>query len=312
MQVCKQDKNPHSLGTMASDKRKVDESLETEKSQPKAKKTRIDRRLEEIPTTAHYHVSFMHRATVSHVVSSARHGYVVTACEDGIVKFWKRTPAIPPEESVPKASGETSVPCLEFCKSYTAHIGQVFALCLDPEEDTVASIGRDGLIKLYDVSTFDATAMVKSDLSLGRSACFLRDAAKDLLLAISDFSNGNIYVYSIATLKLVQTLLFHSKPVTALAYNTKHKCCISADQQGIIELWDCTSGSKDGQIVGAPCTVTRNQLEFDKIKTDLYSLTKKKTYAVSLYMSTNYFVVYGTLFQYILDVHFKTNISLKS
>lgn len=230
------------------------------------------------------------------MVSSARHGYVVTACEEGIVKFWKRRNANPPEENEKKSSGETPAPCLEFCKSYTAHIGPVVALCLDPDEDTVASIGSDGLIKLYDVSTFDATAMVKTDLSLGRSACFLRDAAKDLLLSISDATNGDIYIYSIATLKIVQTLSFHSKPVTAMAYNSKHKCCVSTDQQGTIEVWDCTSGSTDSQLVGATCSMARNQLEFDKSRTDLYSLTKKNTHAVSLFMSLNYFVVYGMSF----------------
>jgi peptidylprolyl isomerase domain and WD repeat-containing protein 1 len=236
----------------------------------------------------------MHRSTVSHVISSARHGYVVTACGDGIVKFWKRTSPDPPEEKQQATSEEPSPPCLEFVKSFTAHIGPVVALCLDPAEDTVASIGEDGLIKLYDVSTFDATAMVKTSQSFGRVACFLQDSAKDLLLAISDASNGSIYIYSITTLQLAQTLSLHSKPVTCLAYNSQHKCCVSADKQGILEIWDCTSGSKDGQIVGATCSMAANQLEYpSKTSTDLYSLAKKNTYARSLSMSNNYFVVYG-------------------
>jgi peptidylprolyl isomerase domain and WD repeat-containing protein 1 len=284
---------------MGSDKKRKEEEDEQAPSEPVKKRSRtvISRQLGEIPTTSHYHVSFMHKSTVRHVLSSARHGYVVTACEDGIVKFWKRTPPTLPEEkeaSTDNKSLPTTTPCLEFVKSFTAHIGPVVALCLDPSEDTVASIGEDGLIKLYDVSTFDATAMVKTNQSFGNAACFLQDAAQDSLLAISDASNGTIYIYSTTSLQPVQTVSLHSKPVTALAYNSQHKCCVSADEQGILEVWDCTTGSKEGQVVGASCSMANNQLEHpSKMDTDLYSLAKKNTYARSLSMSNNYFVVYG-------------------
>jgi peptidylprolyl isomerase domain and WD repeat-containing protein 1 len=276
---------------MASDKKRKEEEDEQAPSEPVKKRSRtvISRQLGEIPTTSHYHVSFMHKSTVRHVLSSARHGYVVTACEDGIVKFWKRTPPTLPEEkeaSTDNKSLPTTTPCLEFVKSFTAHIGPVVALCLDPSEDTVASIGEDGLIKLYDVSTFDATAMVKTNQSFGNAACFLQDAAQDSLLAISDASNGTIYIYSTTSLQPVQTV--------SLAYNSQHKCCVSADEQGILEVWDCTTGSKEGQVVGASCSMANNQLEHpSKMDTDLYSLAKKNTYARSLSMSNNYFVVYG-------------------
>jgi peptidylprolyl isomerase domain and WD repeat-containing protein 1 len=280
---------------MASDKKRKEgeESEHVPVAIQAKKRPRICRQLEEIPTPAHYHVSFMHRSTVSHVVSSARLGYVVTACEDGIVKFWKRTAADPPEEKQQTVE-EPSSPCLEFVKSFTAHIGPVVALCLDPAEDTAVSIGKDGVIKVYDVSTFDATAMVKTSQSFGRAACFLQDAAKDYLLAISDASNGNIYIYSVTTLQLVQTFSLHSKPVTALVYNSQHKCCVSADEQGILEIWDCTSGTKEGEVVGATCSMANNRLVYpSKTSTDLYSLAKKKTHARSLATSANYFVVYG-------------------
>jgi peptidylprolyl isomerase domain and WD repeat-containing protein 1 len=274
-----------------STKSKREDENPPAEEQPK-KRPRRDRLLEEIPTSAHYHVSFMHRATVSHVLSSGRHGYIVTACEDGIVKFWKRISSEPPEEQT--TSKEAPTPCLEFVKSFTAHIGPVLSLCLDPTEDTVASIGSDGLIKIYDVSTFDATAMVKTDLSFGRAACFLQDASKDSLLAISSDSGGSICIFSTTTLQQIQTLSFHSKPVTCLAYNQQHKCCVSADEQGILEIWDCTSGAQKGQAVGATCSKANNQFAYEsKMSTDLYKLAKKKTFARSIAMSNNYFVVYA-------------------
>lgn len=283
---------------MGGEKRKQESVGENQKSKKLSRRTISSAvPLDEIPTSSHYHVSFMHKSNVTHVVSSARHGYVVTSCEEGIVKFWKRTPSIPLEASQKnsKKKQEESYPCLEFCKSYTAHVGRIVALCLDPlSESTAASIGSDGLIKIYDVSTFDATSMIKTTHTFGTAASFLEEAAKDLLLAISDANNGSIHVYSLGSLQHIQTLEFHSAPVTAMAYNTKHKCCVSCDQQGTMELWDCTHGTKEGEAVGASCSKIHNQLEIhNKTKTDLYSLTKKKTYAVSMYMGENYFVVYG-------------------
>lgn len=276
-----------------SKKNKQDDDVEPPGLEPPKKRSRSSRVLEEIPTSAHYHVSFMHKAAVSHVISSGRHGYVITACKEGIVKFWKRTSADTPDEQMTN-NKEAPTPCLEFVKSFTAHIGPVVALCLDSSEDTVASIGKDGLIKLYDVSTFDATAMLKTHESFGYAACFLQDASKDSLLAISNASDGKIFIYSITTLQQIQILSFHSKPVTCLAYNPQHKCCVSADEQGIFEVWDCTSGSKDGEAVGAPCSKANNQFQYEsKMSTDLYKLAKKKTFARSMTMSNNYFVVYA-------------------
>ena len=263
--------------------------------------------LEEIPSSVHYQVSFMHKATVTHVISSARYGYVITACEEGIVKFWKRTSTTAVQDSTNNKGGgggggggkeqSTTTPCLEFVKSFTAHIGPLVVLCIDESDDTIASIGKDdGLIKFYDVSTFDAKSMIKTTTTeFGRAATFLKDSSQELLLAISHTSDGNISIYSVATLALVQTLSLHSKPVTALAYNSQHKCCISGDEMGILEIWDATQGATgEGHVVGAPCSLARNQIEYpSKMDTDLYSLAKKKTYPRCISISARYFVVYG-------------------
>lgn len=260
------------------------------------------RQLEEIPSSSHYQVSFMHKTNVTHLVSSARYGYVVTACEEGIVKFWKRTSTVVDDSLALNARGKDeppTTPCLEFVKSFTAHIGPLAALCIDESDDTIASIGKDdGLIKFYDVSTFDVKSMIKAKPDSGSSfsgaATFLEDNSKELLLAIAHATDGKISIYSVATLQLVQTLSLHSKPVTALAYNSQHRCCISGDEIGILEIWDATKGTADGQVAGAPCSMQRNGLEYpSKLDTDLFKLAKKKTYPRCISMSLNYFVVYG-------------------
>mmetsp|Transcript_9916 Transcript_9916/g.20153 ORF Transcript_9916/g.20153 Transcript_9916/m.20153 type:complete len:753 (-) Transcript_9916:29-2287(-) len=135
--------------------------------------------LQDIPTSEHYQVSYMHRSTVTHCCTSLRHGYVITGSTDGVVKFWKRvsttaTPgakggSAPPTASAAAAGGGgpgadgTNSRCLEFVKSYSSHIGPLLALCTSqPNGDSAVSIGWDGIIKFYDVATFDVSGMIRT------------------------------------------------------------------------------------------------------------------------------------------------------
>lgn len=100
---------------------------------------------------------------------------VLTGSTDGIVKFWKRvsTTATPGGSNAPAASGGTAggssgadgtnSRCLEFVKSYSSHVGPLLALCTSqPNGDSAVSIGWDGIIKFYDVATFDVSGMIRT------------------------------------------------------------------------------------------------------------------------------------------------------
>lgn len=228
------------------------------------KRPRIASSLWDIPTSAHYRVSFAHRAVVTKVVTSLKHGYVITASDDGIVKFWKRQPA----------TGETA--CLEFVKSFTAHNGAVLALAVEHGGDTAASVGSDNCIKLYDVSTFDVTGMIKASTTLGCHASFL---GSEMLAVVADTS---ILVYSTISLSPdpVKTIQLHASPITAMAYNSKWNCVISADLKGILEISDCRVDN-----VGSPPTVANGIAFTSKMDTQLYELMRKKTYAIALAVS---------------------------
>lgn len=144
----------------------------------------------DVPRSNHYEVSYLHRSTVTRAVCSSKHGYVLTASEDGYVKFWKRLNSSGgggADAAGAAGGGGPPSRCLEFVKSYTAHIGPVLALVVSqPEGDTAASVGQDGTIKLYDVGTFDVTGMIKTrnvrgstdsgggnEIELGMHAAFL-------------------------------------------------------------------------------------------------------------------------------------------
>jgi peptidylprolyl isomerase domain and WD repeat-containing protein 1 len=216
----------------------------------------------EIPGSSHYQVSWMHSKTVIAAVTSTKHGYVVTASHDGTVKFWKRLSADTGNDSSAGGGDQqqqlNQQPCLEFVKSFTAHsVGTVQALSMDATGDMCVSVGSDGLLKFYDVSTFDATAMMQTGKSLGTAVSWLTvksRAAKAVAVAAAD--SGNIYIYAAddttGSTGLQQTLTLHASTsrVTALAFNAKHHCMISTDNKGIIEVWDC-HGARTSQVVVA-------------------------------------------------------------
>mmetsp|Transcript_12056 Transcript_12056/g.25679 ORF Transcript_12056/g.25679 Transcript_12056/m.25679 type:complete len:754 (+) Transcript_12056:308-2569(+) len=173
---------------------------------PRSKKQNAANLLQDVPTTQHYQVSYMHRQTVTHVCTSLRHGYVITGSTDGVVKFWKRTAtsaaAAAPGGSnggasalgggmggADKAGGSSR--CLEFVKSYSSHVGPLLALCTSqPNGDSAVSIGYDGVIKFYDVATFDVSGMIRTNntsnkkkFRLGRHAALIE--REDLYLVVS-------------------------------------------------------------------------------------------------------------------------------
>jgi len=248
---------------------------------------------QDIPGSTHYHVSWMHAHIITCAAHSAKHGYVMTASQDGIVKFWKRLEIGSSDEH------QQQQPCLEFVKSFTAHTQAVQALAVDPEGDTLCSVGADGLLKFYDISTFDATTMIRTQKSLGTSCCFLRDST----VAVSAADSGNLYIYSQQESLLLQTLTLHgSNVVTTMAYNQRHHCVVSTDCKGIIEVWDVsttTTTPEDNEstfALGGAVTSSRNGVEYDsKMDTQLYDLVKKKTFGIALAITKDgsHFAIYA-------------------
>lgn len=243
-------------------------------SQQKTKKRR-QQLWREIPTNSQYHVSYMHRDVVTHAVHSPKHGYVVTASQDGVVKFWKRISVA--EES--DESSQSQSECLEFVKSFTAHVGALVNLQVSHEGDTVVSVGVDRVVKVYDVSTFDVTGMIKINPDQGDiigPAVVLVDS---LALAL----DGRILVYALDTLSLLNTVQLHAAPITAMVFNPLHQCVLSTDRKGIVELWNASDGSST--VNGVTYT--------SKSETDLYVFCQKKTFCLTAATSGAHYALYG-------------------
>jgi len=211
----------------------------------------------EIPSSEHYQVSYAHRSVVTRTAYSPKHDMILTASQDGIVKFWKRTSnSAPPQSMAPPSSSSNgnfinkelaagTGQCVEFIKSYQAHTAPIANLVMSlPDGDTAASVGQDNLIKLYDVGGFDVTGMIRvqSNYPTGKAAAFLGE--QQSLLAVVSAQEGKgggaIYIFSAVTLSPVpvKTIKLHAAPVLQMSYNFKFHCMISSDQKGVIEYWN--------------------------------------------------------------------------
>jgi len=269
---------------------------ENEEEEPQIEETKaVSRPLTSIPATEHYHVSFMHADVITAVVASERHGYVITASADGIVKFWKRL-SVGTEAQQAEASSSSSGnkkkeiqnPCLEFVKSFTAHSGAVQALSTDG--DICCSVGVDGLLKFYDVSTFDIMTMISTNNpNLGTCCCPIAGTS---CFAVSSSKNGDIYLYSYETLDLVQTLTLHgSSVVTSMVPIPGRMCVLSTDQKGIVEVWSTDTKASAGKL-GRACN-SKNGISYEsKMDTDLYGLVKKKTYCIASATTANLYALF--------------------
>jgi peptidylprolyl isomerase domain and WD repeat-containing protein 1 len=231
--------------------------------------------LSRLPCTDMYERSYMHRARVTHVVCSDATHFVCTASDDGVVKFWKKTPA----------GG------LEFVKAYTAHVGAVADLALSRDGQQLCSAGaEDGMLKFYDVRNFDMTNMV--DLGFTPSCCCwaTRPGAVDPRVAVADLGSGAVHVWStsgsstsgadtLARSRTVHAGIHGSAhPVTCMAMHPASGAIVSADARGIVEYWLPTQG---GAFPQSACKFT------SKFTTDLFDLARKKIRPRSVAMAPN-------------------------
>ncbi|KAG7377557.1 Peptidylprolyl isomerase domain and WD repeat containing protein 1 [Phytophthora pseudosyringae] len=222
--------------------------------------------LENLPSAAMYERSFMHRATVSHVLVAPETQFVITASADGHVKFWKKM-----------AKG------IEFVKHYKAHLKEVHGLAASADGLRLCSTSADRSIKFYDVLAFDMVNMLSVAYTPAECCWASAKGAIEPKVVVADQNSPALRIYtaeSAANEPMHTISKLHAAPVTAVAYNPVANCVISADQKGIIEYWDADTYKFPAKERGVATFKFKGE-------TDLFELAKCKTHATAIDVSTD-------------------------
>jgi len=217
--------------------------------------------LENLPKGEMYEKSFMHRDVVHLAVCSFATGFLVTGSEDGHVKFWKK-----------QYEG------IEFVKHYRAHLSKLLAMVMSQDGRLLATIGEDCALKLFEVTSFDMTCMIKLKFKPLQVEFVHKKNSPSSLVAVSDAESGKVHILQPESGKAeaLRSLEVHTEACHAMKYNPFIHACISADKTGALELWDPDT-------LEMPTKQTRpGRLRFEiKSETHMYELLKNKTSAIS-------------------------------
>ena len=176
--------------------------------------------LDNLPMGANYERSFMHRDMVTHVKVTPT-DFVVTASQDGHIKFWKKM--------------EVGV---EFVKHFRAHMGVINDVAVNCTGSLLATCGADKAVKVFDVVNFDMINILKLDY-VPSCAGWIHKAGDAIPeLAIADAGSSLIHVYDgKGSSEPLKTLKIHSKPVACIGFSPQADIVISADEGGMVEYW---------------------------------------------------------------------------
>ena len=132
--------------------------------------------LDNLPMGMNYERSFMHRDLVTHVKVTPT-DFVVTASQDGHIKFWKKM--------------EVGV---EFVKHFRAHMGVINDVTVNCTGALLATCGADKAVKVFDVVNFDMINILKLDF-VPSCATWIHKAGDAIPeLAVSDAGSSVIHV----------------------------------------------------------------------------------------------------------------------
>ncbi|CAK9044987.1 Peptidyl-prolyl cis-trans isomerase CYP71 (PPIase CYP71) (Cyclophilin of 71 kDa) (Cyclophilin-71) (AtCYP71) [Durusdinium trenchii] len=215
----------------------------------------------------------MHRDVVHLAVCSFATGFLVTGSEDGHVKFWKK-----------QYEG------IEFVKHYRAHLSKLLAMVMSQDGRLLATIGEDCALKLFEVTSFDMTCMIKLKFKPLQVEFVHKKNSPTSLVAVPGAPRSSVHILQpesgkaepLRTLEAGSEALdgkgFSSGVVKADGYNPLIHACISADKTGAgaLELWDPDT-------LEMPSKQTRpGRLRFEiKSETHMYELRKNQTSAIS-------------------------------
>lgn len=239
--------------------------MPSEASKPKPKKRKVlefeSLYLENLPSSETYEFSYMHRDVVTHVVVT-KTDFVITASQDGHLKFWKKQ-----EEGI------------EFVKHFRCHLAPISHVAANSTGTLLCTASQEKTIKVFDVVNFDMINMISIEFE-PYCAEWVHSAGDPIsALAVSEKGSNKIHIFDgtqTASTPLHTFETLHQATVTTITYNPVYETAVSVDKAGIIEYW---TGPKH-EYKFPKCVTFESKLD-----TDLYDFVKNKTYPTALAFS---------------------------
>ncbi|KAL3126838.1 cyclin [Cryptosporidium hominis] len=172
------------------------EKVELENNDNRERERNREKELEKIvniPRTDFYECSFMHKKQVTHILSSNKTGFIITASKDGVIKFWRlrsEKEISREKENQTKESSSPVITSLEFVKGFQAHKNEVSDISISNCEQYMASISENEKdIKLYSISNFDMISIIRIPIYPNR--CVFLSSIGGGLSSSSIINHGN-------------------------------------------------------------------------------------------------------------------------
>ncbi len=262
--------------------------------------------LSRLPTSTIYEKSYMHRVPLSHVIVTPRTGFIITASLEGTIKVWK------------KVKGD-----IKFVKNFRAHSSFITALVTSHDGSFVASAGDDGIIRIFDVITFDNTHTFEMNFIASSLAWVHKSTSPIPLLAVGvdtlikkegqvqvanqyNYKTGDICIFNPGNNTPLSKKNIHSEAITSIVYHPTLNYAISTDKSGAFEYWTPSTSMVLSQTDDKTSTkdIYANDYEDDDdddtnfprpkcidfeilAETDLLTLVMNQTYAISMNISVD-------------------------
>ncbi|XP_034835449.1 peptidylprolyl isomerase domain and WD repeat-containing protein 1 [Maniola hyperantus] len=213
--------------------------------------------LENLPLSETYEKSYMHRDVVTHVVVT-KTDFVITASQDGHLKFWKKQ-----EEGI------------EFVKHFRCHLASITRVAANSTGTLLCTASSEKTVKVFDVVNFDMINMLSLEFE-PYCAEWVHSAGDPIsAIAVSEKGTNKIHIFdgTQASGAPLHTLALHQSEVLTIKYNPVYEVAVSVDKAGIVEYW---TGPK------YEYEFPRNVKFKSKLNTDLFDFVKNKTYPTAL------------------------------